>query len=507
MNNQTILQTESTSQKLNGILNIGLTIIYTFLFYDQNYGINYLLFSLVALGAFIWRNPKLLKSKQFVAISIGTVFTGWTSFYLGTWYQVLMNKLSLLILASLSIQSSASLVFGLIQSMINLAISPIRFLGEIFNFKSSSASQYSRWIKYGILTIVPIVISLIFLGIYASSNPILFSFISKFNWNFISIGCLLFIGYSLIFNYGLFKQISIEKIEKLDQNTPNDITVENSLIKKSVFDFLNIDSKIYIAVAVFILLNVVIGLNNGLDIYYLFIVKVLPLGLSNTDFLHQGVNALIISIFMAIGLIVFFFNSSLNFVKQAKWIKLVAYLWIAQNIVLVGLCLHKNIAYIAEFGLTYKRIGVYTFLFLAMIGLGFTLYKILKNKSLFYLIRRNSWAAYITLSLLGSYDWDFEMTKHNLTVKKDNHIDYDYLLNIDYSGLPLLKNHFETNPQLKLDSVYSYDESLYQNLKISKFDKYNSKLNTKIDEFKTEMKPQTWQSTCILKSKTNLKLQ
>jgi len=469
--NSTILNTEQDKAQrpsyFNDIFILALALIYTLLFYEQSTGVNYLIFSILVPLVFFFRDRQLIRSKAFLALSLGSIFTGGLCFYFGSDYHLFLNKISLLLLAGVSFSPTSSLIVAFFHSTYTYLSIPFYTLIDLFAIRNQPKGKYSQILKYGILSIIPIVIALLFLLIYSASNPILTQFLSHFNWSFISTGFVFFLFYAFLIAYGLMKQRTIKTIIRYDNLHTDDLKLETDVIYKSFFSFFSLKSEVYIAVAAFILLNLVIGLNNGLDIYYLFIQKKLPFNLSYTAFLHQGVNALISSIFLAIGLIMYFFSSRLNFVEKSNYIKLTAYLWILQNGVLVYLCFYKNSQYIAQFGLTYKRIGVYTFLVLATIGLGLTFYKIWKNKTNLFLLRKNTWVLYIVLVGLGSYDWDQTIAHYNLDICPNKDIDYSYLISLDHTAMPALYHHFFKSKddylqsKVQLDSIYHQGDYTY----------------------------------------------
>ncbi|MBL7789604.1 MAG: DUF4173 domain-containing protein [Chitinophagales bacterium] len=486
------------------IIVVSLAIIYSYLFYHQDYGINYFIFSLVVIGIFLFRDKSLTRNLKFATVALGTVITGFTSFYYGSWYHVMMNKVSIIILISLAASIKSSLLIAFLNGIYSYLVLPLKMFIYVITFQFFSLSGYGKVVKYILLTIIPIIIAAIFFGIYSMSNPILADYVSHFNLNFVSVGFALFLMYSFFISMGIIKPRAIDKLIMMDETISDNLTKSENYSHSSFFGFLSIRSEIYVAVAVFLLLNVVIGLNNSIDIRYLFIEQILPKGLSYTSFLHQSVNALVFSIFLAIALIMYFFSSRLNFVENAKYIKIVAYMWVVQNFVLAMLCLYKSIQYVDQFGLTYKRLGVFTFLFLAALGLCLTFYKIHMNKTNFFLFRENTWIAYVVLVLLGCIDWDYIITDNNLRYNKDNHIDYAYLLSLDHTGLPLLQKHFfkdklEYNNYLdsthdeRTSAIYSYD---FHNTPRELF------IN-KVKKFDGDMWNQEWQSFCITKSKVN----
>ncbi len=104
-----------------------------------------------------------------------------------------------------------------------------------------------------------------------------------------------------------------------------------------------------------------------MDITYLSAGE-LPEEVTYTEFVHQGVNVLIISVVLAIAMVMYFFRGNLNFLSNSQRLTYAAYVWIVQNAVLMVATAVKNTEYIERFGLTHKRIGVYVYLLLTLIG-------------------------------------------------------------------------------------------------------------------------------------------
>lgn len=97
---------------------------------------------------------------------------------------------------------------------------------------------------------------------------------------------------------------------------------------------------------------------------------------------HERVNAVILSIIMAILVIMFYFKSDFNFDLKAGLMKISAKIWILLNAVLVISAAAKNFEYIVNYGFTYKRLGVFLFLILALTGLALTFIKIQKKNEM-----------------------------------------------------------------------------------------------------------------------------
>jgi hypothetical protein len=175
-----------------------------------------------------------------------------------------------------------------------------------------------------------------------------------------------------------------------------------------------------------------------------------------TKLVHEGTYMLILSILLSMGILIYYFRSNQNFYPKNGLLKAAAYLWLVQNAVLSVSVLIRCGYYISEYGLAYKRIGVVIFLGLVFFGL-FTLYrKISGQKSFYYLLRTNAWAAYAMLIGLSTVNWDVLIVRHNLDPEHVHSgiLDTRFLLSRSDKTLILLDGHRE---RLKASSGYTND--------------------------------------------------
>ena len=94
-------------------------------------------------------------------------------------------------------------------------------------------------------------------------------------------------------------------------------------------------------------------------------------GLTHSEYVHQGINVLIVSIIFVILIVTYVFRGQLNFLISGH-LKFLTYFWLGLNLILTGFNFSKNYSYIDNWGLTHKRIGVYIYLALCVIGLTIT---------------------------------------------------------------------------------------------------------------------------------------
>ena len=231
----------------------------------------------------------------------------------------------------------------------------------------------------------------------------------SFGWLFFTLS-----GFWLVFSF--FNPTEITKLVNFDENTPDNLlrekTGKDHQIKRD-FSLLHLKYEYKTGWLSFGLLNLLILLFNFIDIFYLLSGQ-LPNDVSYSAFVHQGVNTLILSIVLAITLVMYFFRGNLNFFRNNRKLKIMAYLWILQNILLLGATAYKNGLYIAEYGLTYKRIGVYCYLLLALAGLITTYIKVYQVKTNWFLVRKNAWIFYAVMIIATFFNWARIVTAYNL---------------------------------------------------------------------------------------------
>lgn len=229
-------------------------------------------------------------------------------------------------------------------------------------------------------------------------------------------------------------------------------------------------------------------------------------------------------------IIVYFFSGNLNFYNRNKWIKLLAFIWIAQNIFLVASVLHRDYDYIFYHGLTYKRIGVIVFALLCLVGLSTVYIKVAKQKTVFYLYRVNAKVWYALLLLFSFVNWDVLIVNYNFSKAEKIGIDVDHLMSFSDKTLPILrekravlidevakrtqKDDYRTMlPTVETARTSSNADTLavpvnlsendLKNLAIKQAkDEFNRRLDGRIRSFLQDQKSRTWLSFSYLNFKT-----
>lgn len=415
-------------------------LFFTLLFYQRvNDGTNFTFFAVLLIVFSGMMNRSVTKTKQWLFITSGTLISSLSFAYYGNGLPVIMGVISLLILMTLQRSKYSSYMAALAASGISIIGSVIfNILGKIYRVKYLQRPlQISGQAKWPAIIIV-IVIAFLFLTLYRFASPIFDSYFYKvlgnidWGWFFFTI-----LGSFLLYSF-FFRPPLLNKLLRIEPKYDNTIKEESLRpYSQTIFHiFSTLEMERYSAFLLFIILNLLLLFLNITDLNYLFLRGELPKGITYSDYVHSGVEAVVMSILFAIMLIAYYFRGHINFDLQSQKIKGLTYFWIVQNICLIVMAAVKNQMYIDEYSLTYLRIGVYYFLVFSIIGLVLTFYKIYFRKDTWFLFRSNSFVFYWVLILSCLFNWNILVTRYNL--KNSKEVDYPYLKSLGYQNYPIL---------------------------------------------------------------------
>ncbi|MFC3333926.1 DUF4153 domain-containing protein [Flavobacterium palustre] len=404
------------------------SLVFVLLFYKQTIGLNLGLFGLFLLGLVSYNNSNKFNNRLNFML-FGTSFLSCLAF---AWYADFASFLALFL-------SLVFLQFRLQnQELKIIQVIPLIFLNGITSFgRILMFSQYlpkreinNDFVKKLIAYfIIPAVFLALFFIVYSFGSDHFSSLFTDYYfdinlWILFVISSLGFYISFTFWNYWI-PEVCYEKNKLL----ANDFDEEAKHQNQSTFSFLDIDFERKSGAITLFLLNVLLLIFIVTYNYEQFFEVVQKSKLSSDT--HERVNAVIFSIVMAVGVILFYFKGGFNFDEKAKKLKQLAQIWIFLNAVLIVSALIKNSEYIFHYGLTYKRLGVYAFLILALIGLFFSLRKITKQKTNAFLFNQMVWYCYGLILLCSYFNWGNLITKYNISVNKG--MDKEFLRNLNYN--------------------------------------------------------------------------
>jgi hypothetical protein len=317
-----------------------------------------------------------------------------------------------------------------------LLLNLFTFLGRVFNIEQWYEKSNGRSLSKKLITfvLIPGLFVTIFFFIYARGSD---HFANLFRDSELEFQPLTFIVLAIIgFYIGfIFWNFGVERFIFKQNRYLNDDFSGVMKIEKPTFSFLDIDSERTSGLISLIALNILLLIFITTYNYEQFF-EVTKSADSLSAETHERVNAVIMSIIMAILVILFYFKNGFNFDNKAKSLKIFAKIWIVLNAILVISASIKNSEYIINYGLTYKRLGVYAFLSMALIGLIFTFIKIHKKKTNAFLFNKMFWACYGLILVCSYVNWGGIITSNNIK-RKDFAYNY-HLVSINYNEKVLL---------------------------------------------------------------------
>ncbi|MEW6469436.1 MAG: DUF4153 domain-containing protein [Bacteroidota bacterium] len=472
---------------------------YSFLFYRQWAGLNFFLFTVLIIVLLLYRNPALPRSRSWALAAAGALLSSFFIFKYGSLLAVTANLVSLAILSALSMHPGVSYLTGIFLTICSAGSScAFMFIDWAQRKSRELAGAYARpfYVK-ALLVLIPLLIALVFFLLYRSANPLFYDLTKNISLDFISIGWIFFTLGGLLLMYGFFHNRSLPGIS--DADSPLELTPDHAALPGFLNGLMRLDTENISGVILFGMLNSLLLIVNLLDLHYLWFDGKLPEGIKHKEFVHEGVGMLITSIIAAIFILLFYFRGGLNFYERNRWIKGLAYAWIVQNVFMVFSTAYRNDMYIAESGLSYKKIGVYVYLLLAVVGLVTTFIKVRERKTNWFLFRVNAIACYILLVIGCFFNWDVIVTDFNIRkhTEEKKELEKYLLLDLSYKNLPQL---------LSLpDSVSSKDDykarDYYNALRGVYFHSFRSGLDRKLYRFLDHCDKLEWQSLCLEKQR------
>lgn len=440
---------QSTFKKQNGTIALVVALAFTGLFHKAGIGINLGIFTLVVLLAFWATFTTRFKERPILANSLAVIISAISVAYYGTWETILWCFLSLSVMSHLLFFPGKSLLFFETKLIYNVMGSTSAWLkaqkapkSTPNGSESDEVGEASSWRqnirKMFFVIVVPAIFVALFIAFYRTLNPI---FDAKaglfFHWLDFSILLTAIVG-GLLAVYFFYPEYP-EEINTITSSWPNTFSRENTVPLTN-----NMRTIHQSGIAIFAALNLTLLLFIITDLAFVSTLTSAK-GINYSAYVHGGVDMLIISIVIASALVLYFFKGpELALQPTHTPLKIMALLWIALNIGLVGTTAIKNFIYIDNQGLTLKRIGVFIYLVLACSGLVLVFIKVVLRKTNAYLFRQLYVVFYAVLTLNLPIDWSSIITRSNIArnVAGTLKLEYTYMLQLDNRVLPLFAENW-----------------------------------------------------------------
>lgn len=445
-------------------------LVFSFLFYSKQFGLNLVLISIFVSLLLI---PSF-KGKSSWGYYLAYIFTALMVFMDPSGFKIFIHFMTFVILIGKQISLKNSLYISWFTGLVNMVIASIFHLNIYLKNPNGEKRKLSpKTINYIKGISLAFVLILIFSILYQHANPVFENLVAQINLDFISVPWVFFTlsGYFIFLH--ILRPYYPKNLLELDLAQKNSLTKPEAPFTTE--NLISLASEKTLGSIIFIALNALLAIFLITDIIYLLDANVLS-NEAYSQSVHQGIYALLFSIICAILIILYFFRGNLNFFQENQTLKKLTYSWIILNTILVLFTCYKNYAYIQALGLTYKRIGVFVYLILTVIGLSTTYIKVAQIKSFVYLVRTNITAMFLFLLLSATIPWDRAITSYNLSFIKNP--DISYLINLGESNSSQLHR-------------FAYDYNGYTTT-----DQLN-RITRKYDAFSKKQSDKKWQEYTI----------
>lgn len=435
-----------------------LAVLFTLVFYRQNLGLNLFLFDLAIGTTLLVCHRASFYKPLGKALMAAFVLSGLTVLLFNSVYSITINICLGFVVSGYvasGLQNASYIWF--FQGLGNAVAHQDEFVRSLKGLKTNGGFPLKK-LAIGI----PIsLVVLVFLGLYAQSSPwlrealsdslgdvfeVLGRFFSTVNWGVFWCFVLGLMVANLFVYRSAKKMFEDGKasfgLQRTKDRRPNRV----------VRAMMALRTEYKSGLILLLLLNLLLGLVNFLDI------KNIWFGFSFhgqflKELVHEGTYALILSVVLSMCVVLYFFRGNLNFYKANKKLKLFAYIWIAQNMLLLVSVLVRNSIYIHYYALAYKRIGVFMFLIACTVGLVLLFIKVSQRKSMPFFFHYNTLSV-LAILLSGCFvNWDVWIARYNMAHYKTAFLHLDYLAILSEKALPELDVSLETVEGFKLQEA------------------------------------------------------
>ncbi|PIF31300.1 uncharacterized protein DUF4173 [Flavobacterium sp. 9] len=393
------------------------SLIFTLLFYNESVGVNLAIFGLLLTCLISYSFQDRSVDRSHLVLVITSVLSCLAFAWYGDAASFFAMAISVLFLQFKTQDSQLKII----QIFPLVFLNAFATLGRVFMFgqwlpERKIHNNFAK--KLVAYVVIPTIFLVVFFAAYSFGSAHFSSLLTDYTLDLDIVQVILIgiLGFYISFSFWNYwvPEICYEKNEILD----NEFSNVNEIKNQNTFSFLDLDferksGEITLFLLNFMLLIFIVTYN-----YEQFFEVVTAQASKLSSDTHERVNAVIFSIIMAVGVILFYFKGGFNFDKKAANLKKLAQIWIVLNGLLIVSTIIKNSEYVSFFGLTYKRLGVYAFLILAIIGLVFTFLKIRRQKTNAYLVNQMVWYFYGTILLCSFVNWGNLITNYNISVNK-----------------------------------------------------------------------------------------
>jgi hypothetical protein len=395
---------------------IGISIVsFILLFVNEDIGLNLAIFGIVLTGLLLYSFNAQMKG----AVERVLVVTTLLSCVAFTWYGDFASFAALLLSVLVLQFRIQTPQLKTIQAFPIIVVNSLTTSIRFFHFSKwlpvARINTHSMKVLLAYI-IIPLSFLSVFFLVYSFGSDHFSSLFTNYTFDFNPYQLVFVVVFGTYFSFSFWNYWVPEVCFEINPKLNDELNEERLVMIQSTSSILDTDFKRKSGEITFFLLNLMLVVFIVTYNYEQFFESIATSKLSAAT--HERVNAVVLSVFLSVVVVLMYFKGQLNFDEKVTKIKNLAQAWVVLNGGLLLSAVIVNSQYIASYGLTYKRLGVYVFLFLATMGLFFTFIKITKIKSNAYIFNQMIWYCYGVLLLCSFVNWGNLITQYNISVNK-----------------------------------------------------------------------------------------
>ncbi|MDQ3100961.1 MAG: DUF4173 domain-containing protein [Bacteroidota bacterium] len=480
-----------------------LATLFAWLFHEEGIGYNLLVYEVAAL-AILWSIDRPQITVVSGVVLSGTLLSAIAIALHGSTLAIWVNLISVIVLAGVLLAPKLNAVnYAFVLGIGNVLRAQRAF---VRSFEQGPVGRrlpgFHRRTVVGLLVVA--MISWAFSKIYQASNPHFDQLVTDVGVSMAAFFDQFDLALMGTFLFGLAVSNFILQRNR-NENIPLWMARSNDQLfrrrQKPSRVILGLRYELRTGVLLLGILNLLLLIANFLDLKHVWFGFTFN-GQYLKQFVHEGTVLLILSIVFGAGIVLYFFRANQNFHRGNRTLKILAYIWLAQNALLAASVGMRNFWYIQHYALAYKRIGVMFFLLACLLGLFLVFRRVHAARSNHYLFRWQAYGTYVILVLLACFDLDVLIARYNFSARDHAFVHLDFLATLDDKALPWLiqdattLKEIDLNNQKILNDTSNYDRTLYMTPQ-----EYLNKIAERKEEFINSYPKLSWKSQTLADSR------
>jgi hypothetical protein len=416
------------------------------LFYDQKIGISVAVFLLVLGGLSLLTNRVHAGWRQRL-LAAAVLLVGLAS--VAEDFNVLSSTLAVLAVAVAISSLTNPLMNGLlaryeaVQDL--LVIGPFRIFMDI-----AHSPRWSLTLKSFTVWVVPLLLSCVFLLLFASANPLIETWLNAIDpraaVSRLSAVRLLFWGVTLCmvwpFIYlkwvcrslpGIWvSETEPAQLEQAEQRVPSELFGAAAILRS------------------LLLFNLLFAVQTGLDVVYLWGGIALPDELTYAAYAHRGAYPLIVTALLAAGFVLAAMRPG-GPAERMPVIRTLVFFWVAQNVMLVVSSMLRLDLYVQIYSLTWWRVAAFIWMLLVAAGLILIVARIAFDRSNTWLVDMNLATLVLLACICAFINFPYVIAAYNVDHSKEASsnglvLDFSYLAGLGPQALPAIDRYLAMRP-------------------------------------------------------------